>query len=330
MLRLYDNGKVYIYVQAKQSSIYILLATLIMSFFVFAFFASFILTYVIRYIAQKKSLIDIPNERSSHTIPTPRGGGLAIAITWFVGITYMSYKGYIQNNLYFALISGILLSIISFLDDIYNLKSFPRFIVQCAVAAIALYFIGGLKAIDLGFFIIENLYLLNLIAFIGIIWFINLFNFIDGIDGYAASESVFICVSIFFFVSDNVLLLLAIAVLGFLPWNWDTAKIFMGDIGSTLLGFSICVLFIYFHNTGQFSIVNSLILSSLFWFDATFTLFKRFINKEKLGQAHKKHAYQRIVQSGFSHQKTVLFAILKQMQIYSGHNSIILYFLDFV
>jgi Fuc2NAc and GlcNAc transferase len=266
--------------------------------------------------AQKKSLIDIPNERSSHTIPTPRGGGLAIAITWFAGITYMNYKGYLQTNLFFALISGILLSTISFLDDIYNLKSFPRFIVQSAVAAIALYFIGGLKAIDLGFFVFENPYLLNIFAFIGIVWFINLFNFIDGIDGYAASESIFICVSIFFFVSDNVLLLLAMAILGFLPWNWDKAKIFMGDIGSTLLGFSICVLFIYFHNTGQFSIVNSLILSSLFWFDATFTLFKRFINKEKLGQAHKKHAYQRIVQFGFSHQKTLLYAMLTNLILF--------------
>lgn len=251
-----------------------------MSFFIFAFFASFILTYIIRYIAKKKSLIDIPNERSSHTRPTPRGGGLAIAITWFVGITYMNYNGYIQTNLYFALISGIILSTISFLDDIYNLKSLPRFIVQCTVSAIALYFIGGLKTIDLGFFAIENSYLLNIFCFIGIVWFINLFNFIDGIDGYAASESVFICIAVFFFVNDNVLLLLTMAVLGFLPWNWDKAKIFMGDIGSTLLGFSICVLSIYFHNTGQFSIINSLILSSLFWFDATFTLLKDLLIKK--------------------------------------------------
>jgi Fuc2NAc and GlcNAc transferase len=288
-----------------------------MSLFIIAFLISFITTYLVKIVAQKKSLIDIPNERSSHTIATPRGGGLAIAITWFVGITYMYYNDHIKTDLYYALISGTLLSTISFLDDIYNLKSLPRFIVQCTVAAVALYCIGGIKTIDLGFFVIENTYLLNTIAFVGIVWFINLFNFIDGIDGYAASESVFICIAFYFFIGDNILLLLAIAVLGFLPWNWDKAKIFMGDIGSTLLGFSICILSIYFHNTGKFSIINSLILSSLFWFDATFTLFKRFMNKEQLGQAHKKHAYQRIVQSGFSHQKTVMFAMLINIILFS-------------
>lgn len=281
-----------------------------MIIYLLIFSSSFLLTFLVKVFAKKKALFDIPNERSSHTIPTPRGGGLAIALTWFAGITYLNLNGNIPLNLYYALITGSIISVISFADDIYTLKSLPRFLTQCIAAAIALYFVGGLQKINLGFYVIENTYLLNTLAFLGIVWFINLFNFIDGIDGYAASETIFVSLALFFFIGDKLLLVLVMAVLGFLPWNWDKAKIFMGDIGSTLLGFTLCVLAIYYHNTGQFSIINSLILTSLFWFDATYTLYRRFINKEKLNQAHKKHAYQRIVQFGFSHQKTVLFAML--------------------
>ena len=284
-----------------------------MGLFIIIFSASFLLTFLIKGIAQKKHLMDVPNDRSSHTVPTPRGGGLAIAVTWFLGISFLYYSNKIEHNLYYALMSGILISLISFIDDLINLKSLPRLLVQAVAAIIALFFIGGVSSIDLGFFIIENKLLLNTIAFFGIVWFINLFNFIDGIDGYAASEAIFVLLSLFFFLQDSFLLALVMATLGFLPWNWDKAKIFMGDIGSTLLGFSIIIIALFYNNSGQFSIFNSLILTSLFWFDATFTLIRRYLNKEKISQAHRKHAYQRIVQFGFSHQKTVIYATLANL-----------------
>ena len=271
-------------------------------------FSSFILTYIVRYFAIKKSMMDIPNERSSHAIPTPRGGGLAIAITWFLGITYLHFNDTINPNLYYALMSGCLISGVSFIDDIVNLKSLPRLIIQSLAAALALYFLGGVQRLDLGFYIIENTWILTSIAFVGIIWFVNLFNFIDGIDGYAASEAIFVMLVLFFFIKDSCLLILAMSVLGFLPWNWDKAKIFMGDIGSTLLGFSIIIIALYYNNIKQFSLIFSLILTSLFWFDATYTLIRRYINHEKISQPHRKHAYQRIVQYGFGHKKTVLIA----------------------
>ena len=281
-----------------------------MMIFLILLIASFSITYLVKIIAQKKLLMDIPNERSSHVTPTPRGGGLAIAVTWFLGISYLYFINQIDYNLYFGLMAGILISGISFLDDIYTLKSLPRMIIQAISTLIALYFIGGLKVIDFGFFTIENTILLSILAFIGIIWFINLFNFIDGIDGHSSTGALFISLALFFFVQDMVLLVLAAAVLGFLPWNWQKAKIFMGDIGSTLLGFTIAVLLIYYNNSGQFSIINGLIITAVFWFDATFTLIKRLLNKENVGQAHRKHAYQRIVQFGFSHQKTVFIVAL--------------------
>ena len=272
-------------------------------------FSSFILTYFIRKIAIKKSMIDMPNERSSHTVPTPRGGGIAIALTWFLSISILYYCNQIEKPLFLALFSGLLLSIISLLDDIYTLKNKPRLLIQVLVAGLGLYFTGGFNSIDIGFIVFSNPYVLNSIAFFTIIWFINLFNFIDGIDGYASSESIFVIATLYFFSGESFLLFLLMALVGFLPWNWDKAKIFMGDVGSTLLGYTIIILLFYFHKTHVVSLFEGLIITSLFWFDATYTLIRRFLNKENVGKAHRKHAFQRMVQYGFSHQKTVLYGM---------------------
>ena len=278
-------------------------------YLLFAGLSSFILTYLTRKIAIKKAMIDLPNERSSHTAPTPRGGGIAIALTWFVSISFLYYFKQIDKSLFLALISGLLLSVISLIDDIYTLKNKPRLFVQALVAGIGLYFIGGFNQLDLGFVMITNAYVLNFFAFITIVWFINLFNFIDGIDGYASSESIFVIATLYFFTGESFLLFLLMALVGFLPWNWDKAKIFMGDVGSTLLGYTVVILLFYYHQKAVFTIFEGLIITSLFWFDATYTLIRRFLNKENVGQAHRKHAFQRIVQYGFSHQKTVFYGM---------------------
>ena len=277
---------------------------------------SFFLTYIVRKIAIKKLMFDLPNERSSHTIPTPRGGGIAIALTWFLSINILYYYNQIDKSLFLALFSGLLLSIISLLDDIYTLKNKPRLLVQAIVSGLGLYFIGGLNSIDLGFIVFSNPYVLNVVAFLTIIWFINLFNFIDGIDGYASSESIFVIATLYFFSGESFLLFLLMALVGFLPWNWDKAKIFMGDVGSTFLGYTIIILLFYFHKQHSVSIFEGLVITSLFWFDATYTLIRRFINKENIGQAHFKHAYQRVVQAGFSHQKTVVFGMVINLSFF--------------
>lgn len=278
-------------------------------FLLLASIFSFCLTYITRKVAIKKSMLDLPNERSSHTIPTPRGGGIAIALTWFLSISILYYYSQIDKSLFLALFTGLLLSVISLLDDIYTLKNKPRLLVQAIVSGSGLYFIGGFNSIDLGFIVFSNSYVLNSVAFFTIIWFINLFNFIDGIDGYASSESIFVIASLYFFTGESFLLFLIMALVGFLPWNWDKAKIFMGDVGSTLLGYTIVIILFYYHKMHMVSLFEGLILTSLFWFDATYTLIRRFLNKENIGQAHRKHAYQRLVQAGFSHQKTVLFGM---------------------
>jgi UDP-N-acetylmuramyl pentapeptide phosphotransferase/UDP-N-acetylglucosamine-1-phosphate transferase len=274
-----------------------------------SFGLSYVITYIFRKVAIRKKIIDIPNERSSHQIPTPRGGGVAIVTAWFAGITFLFMTKEIDTNLFLALLTGLILVFLGIMDDIIQLNPVVRFIGQMVATAIALFMLGGLKTLDLGFFHIEQNIVLSIIAFFGIIWFINLYNFLDGIDGYASMQAIFISLVFFFFTFNNQYLILTGATLGFIVWNWQPAKIFMGDVGSTLLGFNFGIMAIYEQNQNSISIIQFLIISSVFWFDATVTLIRRYRNKEKLSEAHKKHAYQRIVQAGYSHQKTVIFAI---------------------
>jgi UDP-N-acetylmuramyl pentapeptide phosphotransferase/UDP-N-acetylglucosamine-1-phosphate transferase len=260
--------------------------------------------------ALKRKLLDIPNERSSHFLPTPKGGGVAIIVSWYLGISILYFLNFIPENLFYSLLSGLLLAIISFIDDIVDLKPYIRLIAQVITASIALAFLDGLASIVIYKFEISFRIFLLPFTVVGMVWFINLYNFLDGIDGYASLEAITIAFAVFIFTGNIVCLIFMVCVLGFLSWNWPKARIFMGDVGSTQLGFILIVLGIYFHNQGELSIIHWLMLSSLFWFDATITLFRRWKNKEKLSLAHRKHVYQRAVQSGLSHQKTVLISLV--------------------
>ena len=257
----------------------------------------------------KKSLVAIINERSSHTVPTPHGGGIALAITWFIGLFYLFITNQIEQNLFYALLFGAVISIVSFFDDIYELSPKIRLMVQAIVAIGGLYFLGGFETLTFGIFDVQNPIFTNIFAFFMIIWFINLYNFLDGINGYAGSEAVFLALAGFILFSGNHFLVLAVAVLGFLYWNWNKAKIFMGDVGSTLLGYNIAIFTIYYANQEATNFWIWIILFGVYWFDATLTLIRRKLNKEKLSQAHKKHAYQRLTQSGWSHFKVTNYSI---------------------
>lgn len=280
-----------------------------------AFLITLLLTYIVKEIAIRKSILDIPNERSSHILPTPRGGGIALAITWFIAISFLFIYGRLDAILFYSLLCGLPIAITGVIDDIFTISPKMRLFIQVLSAIIAICLLGGLKFIDTGFGLIQAKLLLSICAVIGLIWFTNLFNFLDGIDGYISSEVILIGIAIFIFYKLESPLILAIVTLGFLVWNWQPAKIFMGDVGSTLLGFSIGIFSIYYQNVGTISIIIWIMLTSLFWFDATITLFRRWRNKEVLSKAHKKHAYQRIVQYGFSHQKTVIYSIIINLVI---------------
>ena len=278
--------------------------------YVFLFLFSFILTYFIKNYAIKKSLVAEVNERSSHTTPTPHGGGIAIALSWFVGLSYLFYTNAIDPQLFYALLVGTVISIVSYLDDLYELSPKVRLLTQSLVAVAGLYFLGGLQELDFFFFTITNPIVTNTFAFFMIVWFINLYNFLDGIDGYAGAEAIFLALAGFLFFGGAHFLVLIAATLGFLLWNWHKAKIFMGDVGSTLLGYNIALFTLYYADKNSDNFWIWIVLFGTFWFDATLTLVRRKLNKEQLSVAHKKHAYQRLTQSGWSHSKVVIASIV--------------------
>jgi Fuc2NAc and GlcNAc transferase len=268
------------------------------------FLLSVLLTFLIKEYAIKKSIYDVPNERSSHTIPTPRGGGVAIVVVFYLSL--ILFKDKIDFGLFLALLTAIPIVVISIIDDLFTISSKIRLVVQALSALLGLYFLGGVESIDFVFFNLSGAFV-NVIAFVTILWLTNLYNFLDGIDGYAGSEAVTVGLGMFIFFSNPLGLVIAVASLGFLVFNWHKATIFMGDVGSATLGYLFAIF--AFSNTSDGNIYIWLILLSLFWYDATITLFRRYRNGESITQAHKKHAYQRLTQAGWSHSLVVRWAI---------------------
>lgn len=289
--------------------------------YLFLLLSSFLLTFFVKNYAIKKSLIVEVTDRSSHSVPTPHGGGIAIVITWFTGLLYLYFTSSINTSLFFALMVGVIISVVSYFDDLFELSAKLRLGVQTLVSLLGIYFLGGVNELDFFFFSIQNQFLTNVFAFFLIVWFINLYNFLDGINGYAGTEALFLSLAGFILFGDSHFLVLAVAVLGFLYWNFGNAKIFMGDVGSTLLGYNIAIFTLYYTNEHTENFWIWIILFGVFLFDATWTLFRRFKNREKLSQAHKKHAYQRLTQSGYSHTKVVLLAMALNFFLF-----IVLYF----
>ncbi len=284
--------------------------TLILLLSLFALTA--LLTWAIRQYAHHKDLLDHPNHRSSHVTPTPKGGGLAIMLTFYCALSYLYLQGDVTAQLFLALLSALPVVIVSLVDDIYPLSAKIRFGIQLLSAASAIYFLGGVEKFDLSGFSLSGIWL-NLFALLGIVWMTNLYNFLDGIDGYAGAETLFVGLGAYALFGSDIALLIAVAAAGFLLFNWHRASIFMGDVGSAPLGFIFAVLML--NDAASPHFLGWLMLLSLFWFDATLTLVRRANRGEKLSQAHKKHAYQRLNQSGFSHSKVVLFAMSINLMI---------------
>lgn len=272
---------------------------------------SFVLTYLIKNYYIKNAILEEVNERSSHTVPTPHGGGIAIAITWFVGLVYLYINNEIDSNLFYALFVGLGISVVSFVDDMVDLKPKIRIIMHFLFSGIGLWFLGGLEIIDFWLFSIKNDYFISsVIGVVAIVYFINVANFMDGLNGFLGSEMLFIGIAGFILFGDNHFMVLSVAILGFLYWNFgNNAKIFMGDSGSTLLGYNVAIFTIYYSNVDSVNLWIWLILFGLFWFDATMTIIRRKLNGEQITQAHKKHGYQRLHQNGWSHLQVCLFGM---------------------
>jgi len=259
-------------------------------------FSSFLLTELIRRYSIKTKFLDVPNERSSHSIATPRGGGLSIVITF---LAVIGLSDLLATGIVFALIgSGILVAGVGFWDDKDHIPARWRLLSHFSAAFWAIYFLGELPEFLLfGFTVNPGLIGIVSVAFL-LVWLLNLFNFMDGIDGIAASETVFVASGAAFFFWLNgienlsfVSLVLAASTMGFLILNWSPAKIFMGDVGSGFLGLMLGLI-AYADVLDGGSIWIWLVLFGVFLVDSGITLLRRILNGNKWYEAHCSHAYQ--------------------------------------
>ena len=274
--------------------------------------ASFV--YVIRIWARRREIYDIPNARSSHILPTPRGGGLVIvAMTIFAGIWSLFFIQF-QLVLVAYLIGGALIAVVSWLDDLRSVPNRTRF---------ACHLVGA-------FFIVVSLVIAapgelagdsRLWWFFGpivvtwIVGFTNIYNFMDGIDGLAACQAAIAALWWLLVATQRseplvgmIALTLAAASIGFLLHNWAPAKIFMGDVGSAFLGYSFAVLpLIGFYMIGQLQVlIGGVLVVWPFIFDGTLTIIRRALNGENIFQAHRSHLYQRMTIHGWAHRSVSL------------------------
>jgi UDP-N-acetylmuramyl pentapeptide phosphotransferase/UDP-N-acetylglucosamine-1-phosphate transferase len=256
-------------------------------------------------ILRRRNVLDRPNDRSSHSAPTPRGGGIALIGTVLLAWLALRLAGRASPVIYGILLGTGLLAIVCWIDDLRGLSPAARLAAQSAVVGIGLYAMpttdNALQAWlgPAAYFALTGLLW---------IWWVNLFNFMDGIDGLAGSEAAAIGGGLILFGAlgngvDPVLALLAAAILGaalgFLRWNWAPARIFLGDVGSAPLGYLTGFLLIGLATRGYWKI--ALILPLYFLADATITLLRRLLRGERVWQAHRRHYYQQAVRRGLGH-----------------------------
>lgn len=269
-----------------------------------------------------RGIIDIPNARSSHFEETPRGGGLIFVLLWsMVSLIGFGFDMISRETLHIFLPGTLLVSLLGYWDDHKGLSARRRFFFQTIAACISLFSLSGVSTFYLTDYSVPFSFGMatgTLIAFLGIVWSTNLYNFMDGIDGVAAIEALFVfgLGGLLFWLNDEPMIallawVLIAAVSGFLVWNWPRpkARIFMGDVGSYCLGFLVAIFAIIGDVKYQIPITLWLILYGVFWFDATVTLFRRLLKKENVLTAHREHACQRLHRAGFSHKQVLLSVI---------------------
>lgn len=248
-------------------------------------------------------ILDAPNERSLHEHPTPRTGGVAILTSLIVAWFWLAMNFLCPVEIFWIAGAAILVACISFLDDLRGVSPLLRITVH-GLAAILL-IVGGGLSLDGIFGVI--------ITWLAIIWMLNLYNFMDGMDGFAGGMAVcgFAFLGLAGWLHGNEVYayyawVISAASCGFLLLNFPPARIFMGDSGSATLGLLVASFSLWGIGNGSFPIWFPILVFSPFIVDATITLIRRAMLGEKVWLAHKSHYYQRLVQAGWSHRKTVL------------------------
>lgn len=265
------------------------------------------------------SKMDIPNERSSHQTPTPRGGGLSFVATSIVGFLLLALNSTLDRvNLLALCCAGMIVAIAGHLDDRQKISGATIRLVLHAISAIVLIVGIGFPSQILLFDQTINTGIVgSILGVIYLMWLLNLFNFMDGTDGIAASEAIFVCLA-GAILNHHVLsginhsaaaVVLAASIFGFLLYNWSPAEIFMGDVGSGYLGIAIGGLSLMAAKQQHEILWLWIILLGVFVSDATVTLIRRLLRKQKPHVAHRSHAYQHLAIRFDSHAKVSLFVL---------------------
>lgn len=282
-------------------------------------------------LARRYHALDIPNERSSHELPTPRGGGLAISV--IVLLTALALSVFGGFNLWSYLVTGALIAFIGWRDDRESLPAQQRFLAQGIATLIILFTIGYWQTIEFsGVGILSLGWLGFLLTLMWIVGLTNAYNFMDGIDGIAGGVACVGGLGWALLSTNETVILMGIAIaaasLGFLAYNWSPARIFMGDVGSTLLGFTFAV----FSLLTAAPVIGVLILWP-FIFDAVLTFLLRLAHHENVFAAHRSHLYQRLIKLGYSHaQVASLYIALTVIGVGFGwlwlnHKAVLVYIL---
>lgn len=282
------------------------------------FLVTVVLTGIFRKYALWRNVMDIPNERSSHSIPTPRGGGIAMVLVYLFALAYQLNITGFSNEQLALLVGGGVIALTGFLDDHHSLAARWRLLIQILVSVMMVVSAGELPTIN----ILNRTVQPDIVAYpllvLTLVWMTNLYNFMDGIDGLSGTEAVSVCfiISIIykitgFIPNDGIaVLLLASSVAGFLVWNFPPARIFMGDVGSGFIGLLLGGLMLRDADKEPKFLFVWLILLGVFIVDATMTLFYRIYKKERFYEAHCTHAFQYASRIYGSHKKVTLSVLM--------------------
>ena len=281
--------------------------------------ASAVITRQLIVNSHRFSKMDIPNERSSHITPTPRGGGIAFVATSLIGFLLLLLNNALNGTELLALCcAGSIVAIAGHLDDRQKISGATVRLFLHAISAIILVVGVGIPP-ELALFdqTVNTGIVGSILGVVYLVWLLNLFNFMDGTDGIAASEAIFVALA-GAFLSYHVLadashsaaaVILAASTFGFILYNWSPAKIFMGDVGSGFLGIVIGGLSLIAANQDPELLWVWIILLAVFVSDATVTLIRRLLRKQKPHVAHRSHAYQHLAIRLNSHAKVALLVL---------------------
>ena len=269
-----------------------------------------------RYLVQR-GIVDVPSGRSSHSVPTPRGGGLSIVAVVIGGIVVAALNGWIPATSVSVLIGGgVAIAAIGWMDDRQGLSPIVRLTVHVSAAIWAVYWLGGFDMLRLGSTSIAMDWASRVLSVLVITWSISAYNFMDGLDALAGSEAVLVgfvggAFALLMGHQDIAFLsfLIGAASLGFLLWNLPPAKVFLGDVGSGFLGYCFVVLALLSERQRALPAVGWLILLGVFAFDSTVTLLRRIVRGENWRTTHRESAYQRAALR-FGHHGPVTIVVL--------------------